>query len=126
MATQVTLHGAAARQIIRSMAQSYAMLAVKSTLPSDCVNAPWSTQWQRDGGTWQAAYRKWMRGIDRERADYRKSLLSILPDLPEFPAVEWSPYKSPNGKTYSAIYSGPRAVGVAKAFAEQCAAALNL
>ncbi|WP_240233577.1 hypothetical protein [Devosia lacusdianchii] len=105
----LTLHGAAARQMIRSMAQSYALLAIKSTLPDDTVNAPWNaTGLPRS---------KWMREVDSERADYRKSLLSIIRELPEFPKVEWRPYRSPTtGKTHSAIYSGPRAIEAARAF----------
>lgn len=122
MKIEITLHDECAKAVLRQVARRYALLCVNSTMPSDIANAPWTGRWDAAGGrkTWEAVYREWMAEVDRERAAYRRTLLSVLDELPGMDRVELKPYVSPGTKrTHAGVYPAQAAAAVAEAFAEK-------
>lgn len=122
----ITLHDDCARTILRETARRYAVLCVKSRMPADIVNAPWGGRMDRAGGrkSWTTVYREWMADIDRQRADYKKSLQSVVADLPPVPEIELKPYVSPReNRTYAGVYPSSQAEKVARDYAEAILAA---
>lgn len=121
----LTLHDACGAAVIRQVAKRYALLSLNARMPSDLVNAPWSGRWhaQREAGgkkSWEAVHREWVAEADRERASYRKTLLSVLDDLPPLPDVELKPYRSPGtGETYRGVYPSKPIGEAADEFADR-------
>lgn len=116
----ITLEGDCAKQIVRSIARSYAMLSIYSRLTeaTGTVNAPWFNIRHRKRCSLLAAHREWITKIDRERVSYRRALESILGDVPDVPAIEWRPYTSPDGKTYPVYFNVTRAGEAVTAYAD--------
>lgn len=118
MKATITLHDDCARIIIKEIAKTYATLCVKSKTPMEALGAPWRGRWESSGKSRVSAYRDWVADIDRRRADYRKSLQSVVPDLPPVPEIEMKPYRSPHeGKTYCGVYSHQQVAKLAEEYA---------
>lgn len=86
----ITLHDEAARQVLHSIARSYAILCIKSRLDGGKM---WNAPWPR-----HSKFGDWMRDIDRERMAYKRTLLSIFPELPEIEQPEWRMIEAPKSE----------------------------
>jgi hypothetical protein len=108
------LKGEAGLALLRSAAQSYATLTIKSRLDGTKMwNAPWFVPGQPED------FHRWMKRIERERISYRDVLRSTGLDLPEVPQMVWpiEQHAARDGKLYP-VYSGPRVVAASKAWAD--------
>ena len=124
----IEIDGIAARQVIYSIAYSFAASSIKAELdePHGTVNAPWSDlMGYHKGGSRLEKYKTWIRKVRAERESYGKALESLFktlpgwPDVPPAPVVAWRPYTSPStGKTFPVCYVSSKTHDAARAYAD--------
>lgn len=113
----VELHGVARRRIIAIIATTYAKAEIESDLHPKAANAPW---------LWlQQPYAKWYKECMARRIDFKRSLASLIGDVPPVPAIEWPPYDSGSNKRPQ-CYLSEKATRVAKEYALEILKGLKL
>ena len=119
MKVTITLEGAAARQIVFTLAKSFALLSIQSTLdkPRGTVNAPWMDYPRQSGKSLFERHRNWMKAIEAERISYKRALESFVPHLPPVPPINWRSYTNPDGKVFPVHYTGSIAYEAATKYA---------
>jgi hypothetical protein len=116
MKKEVLLYDQCAKAVVRDIARRYAMLSVHARLDdaTGTVNAPW---FNAKGDTIRHRHRDWMKKTVRDLAAYRKSLQSLVADIPEVVQPEWTNYTSSSGKEFEVYYRRDLAKAAADAFA---------
>lgn len=116
-ALTMTLSGEAGIAVLRQTAERFATLTIKSRLDG---TAMWNSPWRGND------FRRWRKGIERERLGYRDMLRSTGLELPDVPQMQWRMVEAPkdgvsvwtgSGKFYPS-YNGPNVVLASKAWAD--------
>ena len=87
----MTLYGTCAKTMLRELALRYARLCLRSKMIFPMANGPWLYGSKRKRNI--AEFREWMANVDRMRADYRKTLETMLPEVPPVPDIDLTPFR---------------------------------